>query len=112
MLVHPDGTGLRRLTRGAHPHWSPDGSRIVYDQFDGIYTIRVDGRGKTLLRRVSRADYDPSWSPDGTMILYSQAVGRARFGNAELWVMKADGSDPHRIARNAAQGSWQPVPAS
>jgi len=35
-LVHPDGSGLRRLTDGAQfagsPRWSPDGTRIVFYQ--------------------------------------------------------------------------------
>jgi Tol biopolymer transport system component len=106
MLIHPNGTGLRRLTAGTNPDWSPDGSRIVYDQFAHIYTISPSGHLKTRLTRIADEDYEPAWSPDGRLILYTQN-GRSE---ADLWVMNADGSNPHRIARDASEGSWQPVP--
>ena len=37
-VVHPDGTGLRRISKvgesAGTPHWSPDGSRLVFFQTD------------------------------------------------------------------------------
>jgi Tol biopolymer transport system component len=39
-IVHPDGTGLRRLTRAGgvagSPSWSPDGRRILYYETDEV----------------------------------------------------------------------------
>jgi Tol biopolymer transport system component len=73
-VIHPDGTGLRRLTndefRDRQPRWSPDGTRIAFysnrgGQY-GIWTIRADG---SQLERAAanpgRQAYHPIWSPDG-----------------------------------------------
>lgn len=73
-IVHPDGTGLRRLTndkfKDRHPRWSPDGTRIAFNSNRGgryeIWTIRADG---SQLERAAvipdRLAYHPIWSPDG-----------------------------------------------
>jgi Tol biopolymer transport system component len=54
-IVHPDGTGLRRITlesvpglrHAAYPSWSPDGTRFVFvggSRFgSNIFTARTDG---------------------------------------------------------------------
>ena len=44
--VSPTGEGLRRLTPGVHPTWSPDGSRIAYmrDRDDGGTDIWIMNR--------------------------------------------------------------------
>jgi Tol biopolymer transport system component len=73
-IVHPDGTGLRRLTedgfKDRQPRWSPDGTRIAFYSNRGgtyeIWTIRADG---SQLERAAalpgRQAYHPIWSPDG-----------------------------------------------
>jgi TolB protein len=42
-----------------------------------------------------------AWSPDGKWIAYSR-------GERELWLMKADGTDAHRIATLGISPSWSP----
>jgi TolB protein len=42
-----------------------------------------------------------AWSPDGNWIAYSR-------GESELWLMKADGTDAHRIATVGISPSWSP----
>ncbi len=72
--VHPDGTGLRRLTndefKDRQPRWSPDGRRIAFYSNRGgkyeIWTLRDDG--SELERAVvtpGRQAFHPIWSPDG-----------------------------------------------
>lgn len=73
-IIHPDGTGLRRLTndrfKDRQPRWSPDGTRIAFYSNRGgdyeIWTIRADG---SQLERAAatpgRRAYHPIWSPDG-----------------------------------------------
>jgi TolB protein len=46
-VVHPDGSGLRRLTHGEHfagsPKWSADAKRVVFYELDVIDTHKVRG---------------------------------------------------------------------
>ena len=46
--------------------------------------------------------YVPNWSPDGKQI----AFGGAFAGNADIYVMNADGTDQTRITSNPAQDSY------
>jgi TolB protein len=69
-LIHPDGTGLRRLTRltnnNVSPAWSPDGKRIVFasdrghDDVSDIYVMNADGTKQT---RLTADSFSPDWQP-------------------------------------------------
>ena len=53
VVVRPDGTGLRRLTRSPYydsePAWSPDGTRIVFVSnrtgSDELFVLNAEGGG-------------------------------------------------------------------
>jgi Tol biopolymer transport system component len=50
---------------------------------------------------------DPAFAPDGSRIAYVSTSG----GNAEIYVMNADGSSPLRLTNNAADdfaSAWSP----
>jgi serine/threonine protein kinase/Tol biopolymer transport system component len=73
-VIRLDGSGLRQLTNDAfrdrYPHWSPDGSRLLF-QSDrggayGIWSIRADGSGLEPVTRASDGTVAyPAGSPDG-----------------------------------------------
>lgn len=95
-LVEPDGDGLRRLTAGHNPSWSPDGRQLVFSWADGIYRIDATGRGRTQVARVAgtRGELlEPDWSPDGRRILYAQNEK----GGRSIWVMDTDGTDREQL---------------
>ena len=53
----------------------------------------------------------PSWSPDGTRVLFTTD----REGTPQMWMMNADGSDPHFVADSRpgpgpGDSAWQPLP--
>jgi len=79
--------------------WSPDSSQFVYQaSIDGshqlvLYTIAT---GKSLTLTSSSCNADPSFSPDGTRIAFTSW----RDGNAEIYVMNADGSHVRRITNH------------
>jgi Tol biopolymer transport system component len=76
-VIHPDGSGLRRLTqddfKDRQPRWSPDGTRIAFYSNRGgkyeIWTLRADG---SQLERAAvipgRQAFHPIWSPDGRQL--------------------------------------------
>ena len=109
-VVNGDGSGLRRLTTHpthlVNPSWSADGKTIRY----GRYLVHADGTGQTELPR--NVPLAGAWSPDGQRIAFAvvDRAPRLRTDDAGLWVMNADGSNPRRVARDAASTdpAWSP----
>lgn len=93
------GCAAKRLTRGiaGDPAWSPDGRWIAFDTsgYGDIYKVRPNGTGQTELfaGHGINEGWSPAWSPDGRWIAF---VVDRRHGS-EIWVMRADGSDKHRL---------------
>lgn len=100
--IHADGTGLRRITDGVDPVWSPDGTRIAFTRWReprGVWVINADGSEEWRVFDWSETRW-PSWSPDGSQIMFSRQEG-GRLGESE-WCFRrwcfTIGPDPH----------WQP----
>src|SRR4051794_34472499 len=70
-----------------------------------LFTAQPDASGVTRLRASSSADAaEPAWSADGKQIVYTTAaadeLGERFEHNADLYVMRADGSSKRRITRD------------
>lgn len=79
------------------PHWSPDGSRVVYSScFFSECAIRVDVRSTRKLLSLGRG-VDPSYSPDGRRIVFARALRPE--GPLRLFVMNADGTGLRSLLR-------------
>ena len=68
--IDPDGSNRRRITTRVYannPSFSPDGTRIAYDDYTHLYTADADGTNERQLA----VGADPSWSPDGRFIAYA-----------------------------------------
>jgi Tol biopolymer transport system component len=107
--VRPDGSGFRRLTRGAwdtQASWSSRGQIAFTHDVPGttrlsVVTIRArDGRVVARLRRRFGVS-DPDFSPDGRLL----AVDRTPGG---LLVARPDGSDARSLVRGGASPAWSP----
>ncbi len=102
------------------PHWSPDGTRIVYisspqvvdhqsNETQDIYTVSVDGG--TPIRLTDNTGvygYGVEYSPDGNKILYSTTMQSQNLG---IWYMPSTGGTPAKIydsASNDYHASWSP----
>jgi TolB protein len=106
-LVNPQGSRLRRLTRGRSPTWSPDGKRLAFILGRNIYVIASDGSGRRRvvagLRPALYGQTFVRWSPDGSKLLYSSG--------ADAWVTDTDGMHRTRLVhgRRGVQGiAWRP----
>ncbi len=124
MAVHPNGTGLHRIARVitgrqcACADWSPDGSKLAYQaspavsssKYPEIYVMNADGSGRTQLTFTGNRvrDENPDWSPDGKWIsFYSERVG-----NAEIYVIGADGKHLKRVTHDreyVMYPRWRPT---
>ena len=78
------------LLEPARPHYSPTGSVIAFEAYQGgtfhIWTMKPDG---TALRQITDGhgdDREPSMSPDGTKIAF--ASDRAFKGSYDIWVVE------------------------
>ena len=118
----PDGGNLVRLTDApgydAEAVYSHDGSRILFTSArDGdleLYTMRPDGSNVTRLTHAVGYDGGGFFSPNDSLICWradrrTDSAGIHDFqdllaqelirpGNLELYVMRADGSEPRRIS--------------
>jgi len=98
-----------------HPDLSPDGTELVYSRPTVTSCDWSFGGGQILIRTYNQAtmtfgaertlvadasnNYYPSFSPDGQWILFNKSSDNTTSGaynnpSAELWVVKADGSQP------------------
>jgi TolB protein len=93
-VINADGSGLRRLTDGMDPAWSPDGKRVAFARWRdprGIYVIDEDGSNETRIFSWSEAKA-PAWSPDGSRIVFTRHSGGGREKDTEIffgWVLPA-----------------------
>lgn|GEM_PF-5011620 len=116
--VNPDGSGETRLSPSpavdGQPDFSGDGSRIVFssDRQNAtlgreIYVMNADGSGAVDVSNDPAYDADPAFSPDGTKIAFISS----RDGTNALWVMNADGSNPHLLSTASwDNGCWSGFP--
>ena len=93
------------------PVFSPDGTRLMFRiPGNGLWLINVDGTGLSRLTS-GKADQHPDWSPGGGAIVFSRCCDSDQF-DSELFIVNADGSNPHRILDNTTARddfpSWSP----
>jgi Tol biopolymer transport system component len=113
-----DGAGIRRMTvAGAQevdPSWSGDGVRVAYARRSSglvawdVYVSNVDGTNTTNLTNAAGSQDDqPAFSADGSKILFRSD----RSGNADIWVMNADGSGATQLTTDGGEDgkpAWSP----
>lgn len=70
ITINSDGTGMKIVSPGNMPNWSPRGGSIVFSNTSnpgGVTIMRADGTNKKLL---DSSGWSGQWSPNGHMIAY------------------------------------------
>jgi Ca2+-binding RTX toxin-like protein len=104
-VVNRNGSGQDQLTfDGAtyddqEPNFFPNGKRILFESNRGgagydLYAMNANGTGVAPLAVTDGVgEHEPAISPDGRRIAYV----RADDGDADVWLMNANGSDQHPL---------------
>jgi Tol biopolymer transport system component len=111
--VHPDGTGLVRLTHGLgheQPAWSPDGRRIAYVSNAGgtsdIWIMDADGQNAQQLTSLPGEEDHPSFSPAGDQVVFSETISPGFTANLQI-VSIAPGATPRPLTSQGFR-DWNP----
>jgi len=106
--MNSDGSNQTRLSNfpdSVRPHWSPDGTKIIFHNPVDVYVINADGTNLLNLTNGAGGNVggvEPAWSPDGSKIAFSSDRVDPTHYNYEIYVMNADGSNQTRLTYSAA----------
>lgn len=111
-ICDADGGHPRRITHAAGkdggPFFSPDGKRICYRsdrKGNGLLQIFVNNFEGTDERAITGSDvlnWCPYWHPSGKWLIFTRADFReGRNVNFDLYLVRDDGSDMHRVTFDA-----------
>ncbi|MFQ5816641.1 MAG: amidohydrolase family protein [Terriglobia bacterium] len=88
---------------------SPDGKTILFELLGDLYTLPIAGGETTRITSGVAFDSQPRYSPDGKLIAFLSD----RDGAENLWIAKADGSEPKQLSKEKslsllASPTWTP----
>jgi pimeloyl-ACP methyl ester carboxylesterase len=107
-VVGADGSEPQDLGAGGCPVWSPDSRTLAMctDQ-DEVFTVDVATAQRHDLQTGPGPNQPAAWSPDGK----SLALTSSRDGDAEIYVVKAQGKNERRLTTapgNQSVDAWLP----
>lgn len=112
LVMRPDGTHRRRLTRNDDVEesfaWSPDGSMLAFLTIN-LYSIDPNGAGQRLLTEFADDLSTFAWSPEGRRIAFG-GVDNFDSVRTDIVVMSARGFGEHNLTKRGhnLDPSWSP----
>ncbi len=113
-----DGSSPVQLTEPpmypVNPRWSPDGTRILFSQFDfnlreQTYIISAEGgQPAALLSEDKEPQTDPNWSPDGRKIVFSSLASMEEVGSSNTVLRIFDIASHQTTTVPGSEGIWSP----
>src|SRR5262245_5411855 len=110
-LIEPKQVLMKEGVKNAYPHWSRDGSRILFQSNRAgtwqLFVMNADGSHETQLTRGDSNNDRADWSPDNRTIAFVSD----RDGNEEIYVMAADGTGARNLSKHPASDIhpyWSP----
>jgi len=82
------------------PHWSPDGTRIVYETETHVCTINRDGTKNRVITPFGGVQRYARYSPDGQTLIFCQGVSEK--GPWELYTIPVAGGKPRKLTEGGS----------
>lgn len=116
-LLPLDGGEARQLTgrevEATHPAWSPDGSRVAFqnfaDHYYQVWEVEVEGGALRPLTTGPADHREPAWSPDGRLVAFSSDRGGS--GSYDIWSLDPASGEYRQWTRGDAEEhspTWSP----
>src|SRR3990172_143947 len=87
---------------------APDGKTLVFELLGDLYTLPIEGGPAKRITSGLAFDSQPRFSPDGQWLAFLSD----RDGAENLWIAKADGSEPKKLSKDEnaelASPTWTP----
>jgi Tol biopolymer transport system component len=110
-IASADGSSFKRIGLGKiwDAVWSPDGQWVAFSMAtkatDGQFQLYLmHPNGSEGRRLTSGSDglssLHPTWSPDSDQLLFLR--GTSNSGNADIWSINVDGSQPYQVTHKPA----------
>ena len=104
--IRVDGRGHTPVSVGEPIDVADLSGRIVFDDFENIFTMRPDGTDVVTLTSQAGAEFDGTWSPDGQYVVYRDRAA-ASTKTTRSTSPRADGTGAHNLTNDPAN-DWGP----
>lgn len=106
MLMNQDGSGLKPMSEGRRPAWSPNGTSILFDEGGNIWVMSAAGTGSDAHMLIDSADCG-TWSPDSRRIAFSNWKSPA---HGQIYIYNLDTSTSTQVTPSGEYRdlAWSP----
>lgn len=108
--IRVEGRGHTPVSVGEPIDIADLSGRIVFDDFEDVFTMRPDGTDVVSLTSREGSEFDGAWSPDGQFVVYRDSR-RGINEDDEIYIVRADGTGARSVTNDPAN-DWGPDSSS